>query len=504
MGLNHTITYSAEYRTGGVWTAFPGLLRVHTRVESSDGAGPFRFGASVLPTATVEAGPAAPATGWYRAPFRASIQVTIDGVTFDPEEVFTGVLNRRVPNGQGYTFEAGGADQWIKKARVRTPLRQWRALATATSLSSVENPADLAYQGGLLNEIFWRSGGRPDAQRASYPNARFYYACDGTSVAPEWSWIDGDNPWEQALRLAADAGGQIYQDSRGVMRYVNPLLLAESSPGALVVADTGPHASGRILYDGEVEIEEDLEGAYNVAVCRFQHRAIQPPQEVYTSNNNFDVEASASVARELATSWPVRWRNEVGAVDYTIEVVACYDDGFIVTPTVTVTEETAMCLAVSITNPSSTRPIHISKITVKGRPVTVLQEGIARYAGPRFDANDEEDVEIRLNDSEYTQREGAALRRARLAVEFDGSPRPIFRVRNCAYLPGVTVGQYALFSSARRGLTNIPCRIIGQQIDDSGKTMALALASVVGLRKLSELFVVGTAYADGDVRRVGL
>lgn len=505
MGLNHSITYTAQYQTGGAWVALPGVLRVRTRVETSDGGGgPFRFGASVLPAATIECSTAAPATGWYRAPFRASIQVTIDGVAFPAEEVFTGLLTRRAPGPWGVTFEASGADQWVRRARVRTPVREWRPLATLTTLTSVEDPAAPGYAGGLLNEIFWRSGGRPDAQRASYPTARFYYACDGTSAAPEYSWIDGDNAWEQALRLAEDAGGQIYQDSRGILRYVNPLLLAETSPSPLIVRDVGPHGSGVVLYDGQVQVDEDVTAAYNVAVCRFQHRARQPPQEVYSSRDHFDLEPSGSTARELVSSWPVRWRNELGAVDYQIAVVACYDDGAPVTPTVTVLEESAMVLAVSIVNPSSTRPIHISRVTVTGRPITVLQEGIARYAGPRFDANGAEDVEIRLADSEYTQRETAALRRARMAVTFDGLPRPVYRVGGCFYLPGVTVGQYALFSSARHSLVNVPCRIVDQELDDNGKTMTLALASVVGLPRLSERFVVGSTYADGDVRRVGL
>lgn len=504
MGSNHSITYSAQYKTGGVWVPMPGVLRVHTHVQSSDGGGPFRFGASVLPSATVECGPAAPATGWYRAPFRASVQVTIDGVAHPEEDVFTGILTRRTPGQWGYTFEAAGADGRIRRARVRTPLRYRRALATATTAGSVEDPDDVGYVGGLLNEIFWKSGGRPYEQAHVYPDAAFYYACDGTSVAPEWGWIDTENAWDEALKLAEAAGGQVYQDSRGVMRYVNPLLLAESTPAPLVVADTGPHASGRILYDGRVEVDEDLTAAYNVAVCTFQRRALQAPQEVYKNQDSFEIDPSQYKDHECVTSWPVRWRDQDGAVEYTVEVVACYDDGYGVTPTVTVLEESARVLELRITNPSSTRVIHVDSITITGRPVTVQQQGVARYTGPRFDANDDEDVEIRLNDSVYTQRETAAQRRATLAVYFDGYPRPVYRVGNCPYMPGVTVGQYTLFYSQQLGLVGEPCRIVDQYLDDSGTVMGLALASVVGLPKLSERFVVGTTYALSDVRRVGL
>ena len=188
----------------------------------------------------------APATGWRRAPFRASIQVTIDGVAHPEEDIFTGLLAARRPGVSGPTFEAEGAEGFIKRATVRTALLEYVPLATATTLTSVEDPESPACQSGVLNRIFWLSGGRPYAQAASYPGARFYYACDGTSVAPEYSWIDGDNAWDEALKLAGDAGGQIYQDSRGVMRYVNPLSLAEAE---------------RYLPDLLTELEEIIEEA---------------------------------------------------------------------------------------------------------------------------------------------------------------------------------------------------------------------------------------------------
>jgi hypothetical protein len=507
VGHNHTISYRAFYKTGGSWVAFPGLLRVSPiRVETSGGAGPFAFGAATLPAMTLETTLAGPTTGWYRAPVYAEIKVDIDGVAGSWERVFSGVLLRQAPNtdATGYIFEAGGWDQRIARVRVQTPLRYRRPLATKTTLLSVEDPEDGNYRGGLLNEVFWKAGGRPSEQSITYSSADWYYACDATSVAPEWSWVDGENAWSECLALAEAAGGQIYMDAYGVIRYVNPLRLAEEDPSPPVIADTGPQAAGRILYDGKVQVQIDLESAYNVAVCRYQRRALQPSQEVYNSPYPCPpLQPSGEQVVTIATQWPVRWRDENDAVDYEITVSAVDYAGSPVTVTATVDAESAMGLEVTLTNPIAER-VSVTRIVVRGRPVTVVHEGEARYTGARFDANDAEDVERRLEDSIYTQSQGAAERRARLAVLFDGVPRPVYRGLRCPYVAGVNVGGYATYDSARLSLADVPVRIIGKTVEASGAAMVLDVASVAGLRKLSEYWIVGTTYAGADERRIGL
>jgi hypothetical protein len=509
-GINHTVTYRAQYQTGGAWVNFPGLLSVETDIESSGGAGgPFAFGGSVLPRATLRCGPTAPATGWRRAPVRAWHTVEIDGVALPEERVFTGVLLSRDPDGDGWTFVAGGWDEEIATTEIRTALKYLRPLATATTITSVEDPTAGGYAGGVLNELFWRGGGRPGDElggpmRPEYASAPWFYRCDGSSTTVEWPWVDGENAWQEALLLAEHAGGQVFMDNVGVMRYVNPLVLAEAVAGAPIIADTGPAAAGRILYDGELQIREDVRNAFNVAICTFQRRARQPRQEVYSARDPFVIEASANATRPLATRWPVLWRELLtGAVDYTVRVVACRFDGTPVTPVVTVISESAQLLTIQIANPLG-EPILIASIAVDGRPVSTIQDGEARYVGPRFDANGARDVVRRLPESQYTQSQDAAERRARMAVEFVGVPRRTFVADNCPWEPGVRVGGYARLYSARRALVDVPCRIIGRKILNSGERMQLTLAEVTGLPKLSELWVIGQTYADGDVRKLGL
>lgn len=504
-GTHHTLTYRAEYKTGGTWTAFPGLLEIDTVIESGTGVSPFQFGGATLPRATVRCGPSAPATGWRWAPFRAWHSVAIDGAGAVEERVFSGFLTRREPSAEGWTFTAGGPDAAIAKAEVRMPLRYRRPLATRTTLTSVENPATIGATPGLLNEIFWRAGGRPYEQAAAYEDADWYYACDGSSVAPEWSWVDGENPWSEALALAEAAGGQIYMDTEGVVRYVNPLKLAEEA-AAIVVADTGPAASGRILFDGALEIRENVEEAYNVAICAYQRRALQPAQEVYKAQYPVPPVAASAVVElpPLTTQWPVLWRDlQTGETIYSLEVKATRSDGSPVTLTPSVSTEAAQRLVVSVTNPLA-EPIQVSEVTVHGRPVAVIHEGEARYAGAKFDANEARDITKRLPDNIYTQSQSAAERRAQTAVLFEGVPRRVFGVQGCAFEPGVHVGGYATLSSERYGLAAIPCRIIARRLEDSGARMALTLAEVTGLPRLSELWVVGQTYADGDVRKMGL
>jgi hypothetical protein len=506
VGTSHVLSYRAEYKTGGSWVSFPGLLHISSvRVESGTGVGPFKFGGATLPTATVETTLAGPTTGWYRAPFRAELKVDVDGVAGSWERVFSGILKRQEPNGDatGYTFEAGGWDDDIAKIRVQTPLRYRRFLATKTTASSIEDPTDPDYRGGILNEVFWKSGGRPSEQSGTYTSADWYYGCDATSVAPKWAWVDGENAWSEALALAEAAGGQIYMDAFGVVRYVNPLHLAEVVGGAPIIRDEGPWAAGVILHDGKVRPQIDLSAAYNAATCRFQYRDLQPWQEVYSARAPFRVPPSGSVTHVITTQWPVRWRTEAGVVDYTITPVCVDYAGAPVTLTMEVTAEYAQTLEVEFTNPLS-EPAMVAKIRVEGRPVSVVHEGEARYVGARFDANAARDVERRLADSIYTQTEPAALRRARMAVLFDGIPRPVYTGVRVPYMAGVNVGGYARFYSTRLGLSDVPCRIISKQIERSGEAMTLDLASVAGLRKLSELWVVGQTYAASDQRRMGL
>jgi hypothetical protein len=156
-----------------------------------------------------------------------------------------------------------------------------------------------------------------------------------------------------------------------------------------------------------------------------------------------------------------------------------------------------------LTNPLA-EPVMITSIVVKGPPVAVTREGEARVVGPRFDANGAEDVERRLADSVYTQNEADAERRARLAVLFEGPPRPVYRGLECPYSPGVNLGMYARYFSQRLSITDLPVVVVGKELVDSGRRMLLDVASVAGLRKLSELWVVGQSYADADQRRMGL
>jgi hypothetical protein len=502
MGSNHILTYRAEYQAGGSWQPFPGLLSLRTAIESGSGVGPFQFGGATLPSADLDCTLAAPANGWLRAPFRAWHSVAIDGAAAVEELIFTGLLLSQEPTESGWSFRAGGWDQRIARQRVRTPLRYKRFLATRTTATSVEDPTVGGARPGLLNELFWRCGGRPADQAASYPSAPFYYRCDGTSVKPEWAWVDGENAWTEALRLAEAAGGQIFMDSQGVIRYVNPLSLAETVAGAPIIADTGPQAANRVLYNGKVRRTLDVETAYNVAVCGYQRRGLGPRQPVYEAR--FPFRPLDGGQRELAMQWPIAWRNIVtGAVDYVITVEGMASDQRIVAPTIAVLSESAQTLELRVTNPLA-EPIQITRLAIEARPLSVLEEGTARYVAARFDANLAEDVERRLDDSIYTQSQAAAELRARLAATFDGTPRPVYEVDGCPWLPGIHVGGYARFYNSRYSLSDIPVRILARELDDSGATMRLRLADVTGLPRLSDLWVVNQTYLDSDQRRTGL
>lgn len=498
MGTNHTITYGGQWKASGAWDAIPGLLSQTVTIESADGgSSPLGFAPNVLPRATFATTSASWSSPWRRVPVRLIATVTIDGAAPVAEYTFTGILIGRDRSGDVVSYEAAGWDERIRRARVRTPLRYRRPLATKTTGTSIEDPANPAYAAGLLNEVFFRAGGRPYEQVITYPVADWYYSCDGSSVAPEWGWVDGENAWEEALELAEAAGGQVYQDALGTIRYINPLSYAETAGAVIHFADTGPQATNRVLFHhADMSVRENVEGLFNAAACRFVRRSLRQTQEIYKNRDPFSVDPGATVSRDLAMQWPI-WK--YGAVT----VAAGNYSGAAVSPTVAITEQSAQQLTISITNPSATLPMIVTEIRAEGQPVTVLHEGIARYVGARWDALAAEDVELRLRDSIYTQSEPAARRRSRMSVVFTGQPRPIYQIARAPFIPGLNVGAYALLSWSGGGIASLACRVTRRALLDDPGVMAVDLVPVTGIAKLSDRFVVGRTYADANVRTFG-
>lgn len=476
------IAYRAFWNLGPGFVAMPGLLGF--KVSSSAAVGPngLGWGTDVEISCDIRATDDTAAANWRLIPWYGEIQKNGGAWV----RVFSGVLTDRSDDGEGLRYVAQGFKEKIKRAPVRTPLRYRRPIATRTTATSTENPASGAYLAGMANEVFWRAGGRPFEQASLYTTAPWYYSCDASPVAPEWPWVDGENAWDALLELARAGGGQIYQDGNGVVRYVNPLKLAETG-------GSPPHFTNSVY--GRLTVDESVEGVFNVARSNYVRRALAIQQEIAKDTTPRTITPSAFIDVAVPFQWPIY---DITAV----VVVAARATGEPVTPTVTTLEETAQQLTIRITNPLSTERIQVTQIRVEGNPITVAGEGVAVVTGPTF-TGDGSDVELRLEDSVYIQTQDDAERRCRMALAFYGRPRPIHTARDCPYDPTWFVGQYALVSNTRRGLASVGARIVSISIYASGERCDVGLVLLDGVPKLSDFFVAGQAYPGTTQRRLG-
>jgi len=477
-----TISYRAFWRPAGSWVPFPGLRSFRVRVETAQGTNGLGWGTDVTATATILATDATYNAAWEFIPVYGEIQK--DGGPW--VRAFMGILVDQDDDGRSLQYTAQGYKHLIERRPVRMRVSYRRPIATLTSATSIEDPSNPSYQGGLANEVFWQTGGRPAEQLASYPTASYYYRCDANGVCPEWPWIDATNAWDELLNLAEAGGGQVYQDGNGIMQYVSPLKLAEATGG------TVPHFTNSVY--NRLVVRKQTGDTFNVARANFVKRARDQQQEVVKDTTPRAIAASGSITVDLPIQWPI--------VRYdAIVVTAARGSGQPITPTVTVLSETAQQLTIQITNPLAER-IRISQITVQGDPIVAAGEGVVVIAGPTWTATGQS-IELRLNESDYIQTADDAERRCRMALAFYGVPRPTYTAQRCPYDPSWFVGQYCLVSNTRRGLASVPARIVSIEIEESGRKCNVGLVLLQGVPKLSDFFVVGQSYPTGTQKRVG-
>lgn len=204
-------TYQVEYWNGSAWVAVSDdyVLQVTGANDAGGGSSGIDFGAGAAPRFTVELEDNATtaAIAWTKTKVRARYG-------FASSNQLTrhiGIINSRsraygeVPT---IVWDCSGFDQSIRDTEIYSTMRYRRLAATVTTVSSVEDPTDPAYAGGLVNQILWESGGRPLAQIGSYANALFYYVCVNALMAPEWSWIAGEDAWQELDKLCRAVGAR--------------------------------------------------------------------------------------------------------------------------------------------------------------------------------------------------------------------------------------------------------------------------------------------------------
>lgn len=421
-------------------------------------------------------------TNWYLVPIR--VFYTMDGVE---RPAFAGVITSRTRGQETLSFEAEGFAYLIRRTRMYTVARYRRPVATATSVASVENPDDVAYQGGLINEALWRAGGRPAEQDFAYPNATFYYSVPETAIlAPEWSWLAGENAWDECLRMARAAGGQLFQAPDGIVRYIQPLAYGNSLPSIVLTEDD--YADLRESTTAELAISG--------VQCPFTPRTLQAFQQVISDTTPRLVAAGTNIVITLEAQHPLRRLQLDGSSLPEDAIRATFLSGRVATRA-HYTHSVGVAgqrITINLTNTTS-EPFAINAITLIGEPI-VAGESEVVTVGSTTNA-------LTIEDNPYVQSRAHAERLATMVMAFHGTARPIRTATGCVYNPQITVGDTIGLTCSRWNLYNSRHLVVAVRPSGTGMESEYDLVPVDGLPRTDEFFIIGTTNYSGLSRKLG-
>jgi hypothetical protein len=482
--------YYVDRLISGAWVqqSVTNIVMVRSQAQSTGNIhNGLAFGTAVVSTFVVECTiDEGIGVNWYETVIRvrlgydtSSALVVAQGIIESWEEDYPTIL-----------WQCRGYDFWIERTPCYSPVVYRRPIATLTSAASIEDPTQTGYAAGLINLIFWNAGGRPYEQQSSYATALFYYSCDQALIAPEFSWVSGDNGWKLINDLASIAGGQIYQDLGGVIYYRNPLSFAY---GTAVVTLT-PN------YFEKVTVKVNPQESVNEVRCTYMRRYIGVMQEVHNDTTPRLILPSQSRSFISSMQYPV-YSYESGialsgalpAADY----VANMGDGSLATTsqlTATITQVAAEQIMVGYAN-TTTEPSNLQKTVIHGQPVIPEVEQMTSIGSGI--------PSLRIPNSPLIQTLSHANRLCQMVYDFYNPIKGIITLHGFGFDPTLGVGQLVYLTTQRLNVTNLLCRIVGIQgvIDpQQGAICDLQLIDVSGLPKITDCFIIGTVYVSTDVR----
>ncbi len=462
-----TADYLCEVFTGGVWTtiADANIISVETSGEmTSNEQNPAGFGDQATMSATVNVLRAA-VSSYTLARLPIRITFTMNAA---PAKSFTGYVQSWAGDLNTVKLECHSIieDLSNRTKDLYSPAYFRRRVATKTTASSIEDPANGAYVAGLVNWILWQAGGRPNAQSGSYPSAVFYYDCEEAVLAPDWIWVAGEDGWAECLKLARAAGGQLYQDENGVVKYRQPLTMVGT-----------PSYTFTSSVSGDIS-EEAKTGEYAAKVtASFVPRTVHVMQEVINDATPRLVEASASLTIYLEPRWPVRSLDLVGTGMKDESLKATFFDGSVVPQSLTIGYNhsitvDAQRITLLIVN-ETTKPFVINRIVLKGEPIAV---GV----GAVVTAGSGTPVKT-LEDNPYIQTKSHATRLAQMALSFYGTVRTVRVLKDCPYDPSRVVGETVSLTASQLGLSAVAHVITKIQTSETGAKSEYTMLDATGL-----------------------
>ena len=215
--MSVAISYLVETRPSTTWTSITNslVLGVSGLAEiSGDRDNPLSPGDNASLSIDVELDASALSSIPDRLPIR--VTYTVDATT---AKSFVGTIRsaKRSSKAVNWQLTCTGIADTLATVREASPVFYRMPVAAKTTISSPITPSD-----PNCTPLEWaclKAGGYPAARSFEAPNAPFYYDFDQAMLAPDYVHFNGEDSWQEMLKLARSSCGVLYQGQDGVLCY---------------------------------------------------------------------------------------------------------------------------------------------------------------------------------------------------------------------------------------------------------------------------------------------
>ncbi len=494
----------------------------------------------------------APTYNWRFASVK--IYASVDQITYSP--VFSGFIEARSEDLTTVTFRCSGFIKYLEYYRQVTPL--WKDHPVATRIPDPEYPVTSGWVGyvesqnpqtlsgfytGTLNKIFWTLGGRPYKYKPYFELTqyvpRFYYDCDDAPIVPRFTWLNQEDIAEDAAMLAAAAGGQITQDTNGVVQFLNPhsfskefsgLTLTDRHFSQITVAEESATTFGKVVatftprYLGaNRSVFEGPIGVYLPYNQEYTHEIeLQQPVERLTNPTYYASGLSYGASGVyFGIDEYINTRDFITAVDYTGETASTnlkvprisdlYYPRYVYSGQSWTVEQDptrvpAQYLNVKVFNNDPARALYLAQITLFGVAVEASEQITVKRDIPiQFSGLVQAGVipsgfrEVTISENPYIQSREQVNRMLDVVTYLHKRPRPQHTLVNVVYNPSLKLGATIRIISSYYGIDGY-FKIVRLASRGVGALVDLTCVDVSDILPRSEFFIIGSGYADSDVR----
>lgn len=425
------------------------------------------------------------------------LRVSFGFDTSDYVVQFVGVIKDRTVQDYDVTFNVVGLTEYIRNTKIYTPVYITKPYATETTVATVENPEDSGYTAGLINLIFWESGGRPYEQKdlnytESSAGFKFWYSCQQSVNASDYTWLGGENLLDELFKLARAAGGQIYQGADGVMRYVQPLSFGDiSAYGGTYYTFTDAVFSS---YSDKLASDELV----SKVTISLTGRYLSADQTILEDTTAVLFQPSETKRLEYQPQLPVLEYPTI-TNDY---LTALLIDDKAVTPVISIIETSATRIILEVTNGSATTDMILYAVKIPGKPIGPGAEYHLSYG--------EGLPERAIDNNVYIQSSHHGRRLVRMVYDFYSAYREVITLSNVQYDPDRYIGEIvkvqSLHNQVFNGVSYIDntslYRIIRISHEEIGTSMNIDLVNIDGLPSRANMFIIGNTYSSGDTKQL--